>query len=97
MNDYKLLYNLREQQIKKYEENMTQKKLNPNIKEEVKQFDYNKIIYIEKDPNNEGENNDKIKLLKSLLNEKQNELLTLFILLVLLFELSIIFSSSIIC
>ena len=77
LNDYKLLYNLREQQIKKYEENMAQKKLNPNIKEEVKQFDYNKIIYIEKDPNNEGENNDKIKLLKSLLNEKQNELNTL--------------------
>ena len=72
LKEYKRLYNLREQQFKKYEQNMEQKKL--NHKEEVKLFDYNKIIHIEKDPNDEGENNDKIKLLKSLLNDKQKEL-----------------------
>ena len=69
LDEYKKLYNLKEQQIKKYEKNYGTK--NQNKIEEVKEFNYNKIINIEREPVDES---DKIKLLKSLLEEKQKEI-----------------------
>ena len=72
LDEYKRLYNLREQQIKKYEQNNEQK--NRNKIEESKEFDYNKIINIEKGPNDESEKDNKIILLKSILEEKQKDI-----------------------
>ena len=71
LDEYKRLYNLREQQIKKYE-NMENK--NKKREEEAKVFNYNKIIDIEKEPNKDIDSQNKIKLLKSLLEEKQKEI-----------------------
>ena len=72
LDEYKRLYNLKEQQIKKYEKNYVNK--NQNKIEEVKEFNYNKLINIEREPVNETVNQNKIKLLKSLLEEKQKEI-----------------------
>ena len=69
LDENKKLYNLKEQQIKKYEKNYGTK--NQNKIEEVKEFNYNKIINIERQPVDESY---KIKLLKSLLEEKQKEI-----------------------
>ena len=69
--EYKRLYNISEQQIKQFTRNNENK--TPHKKEEIKEFDYNQIIYIEKEPEDGGENQNKIKLLKSLLEEKQKE------------------------
>ena len=79
LDEYKRLYNLREQQIKKYEQNIEHK--NRNKIEESKEFDFNKIINIEKGPSDESEKDNKIMLLKSLLEEKQKniEILNSFI------------------
>ena len=68
LDEYKKLYSLREQQLQKYERNNIYKNQNKN--EEVKEFNYQHIINIEPEPINET---DKIKLLKSLLEEKQKE------------------------
>ena len=72
LDEYKRLYNLRERQIKISEHNIEQK--NKNKIEETKEFDYNKIIHIEKGPSDESEKENKILLLKSLLQEKQKDI-----------------------
>ena len=72
LNEYKRLYNISEQQIKKYEKKIGNK--NIYKKEEAKEFNYNNIINIEKEPKDESNNQNKIKLLKSLLEEKQKDI-----------------------
>ena len=47
---------------------------NKKREEEAKVFNYNKIIDIEKEPNKDIDSQNKIKLLKSLLEEKQKEI-----------------------
>ena len=75
LEEYKLLYNQRDEALKKMVKTMdSQKQINVNG-DKIKVFNYQNIQHIEKEPTGtQDENINKIMLLKSLLEEKQKNI-----------------------